>query len=502
MTTRTRARYPWLTRVNAFFEKEVGEIRRQPMLVISLVGGPLLVLMLFGMSFQNSNPTLRTAIVLPSGGIEGIGEERIRELAGWNFQIVSIDEDRAGAEARLRAGQLDVVQVFPADPLAALREGRTPEVEFVSSAISPLEDGWVQYLAYAEVNEINKAILSRQMQSAQAEAVGVEIKIVGAQSALRVVESELSTAQQQQIARDLRDMRDSLLALDRLLELAVGAGSAGSDVQEIRVRIARVDKSLSRIDTLLMAGDIKQERDEVQATLADLARLQTGIQVFVKTPPDEIVSPVQRRYTNIHGQAYAAVVYYAPGVLALLVQHTAVTLGALALVRERLLGALEVFRVAPVNIVQIVVGKYLGYTILIGIASVALVLALLGLGVPILGSPVLLAALLLLLTLASLGVGFLISVVAGSDSQAIQLAMVSLLISIFFSGLFISLDSFARPALAVSYIVPMTHGVAAFRDIMLRGLPPDAGAWWGLGAIAVLSFVLVLVLMRRQMRKS
>ena len=117
-------------------------------------------------------------------------------------------------------------------------------------------------------------------------------------------------------------------------------------------------------------------------------------------------------------------VYYAPGVLALLVQHTAVSLGALALVRERMMGAFELFRVSPANMVQLLIGKYLGYTVFIALASVALAAAMRLLGVPLLGNWFLFALLLLLLTIASLGVGFLISTVAGSDSQAIQFAMI------------------------------------------------------------------------------
>ena len=117
-------------------------------------------------------------------------------------------------------------------------------------------------------------------------------------------------------------------------------------------------------------------------------------------------------------------VYYAPGVLALLVQHTAVSLSALALVRERMMGAFELFRVSPANMVQLLIGKYLGYTVFIALASVALAAAMRLLGVPLLGNWFLFVILLLLLTVASLGVGFLISTVAGSDSQAIQFAMI------------------------------------------------------------------------------
>jgi ABC-2 type transport system permease protein len=161
-----------------------------------------------------------------------------------------------------------------------------------------------------------------------------------------------------------------------------------------------------------------------------------------------------------------------------------------------------VFRVAPVSMTQLLIGKYAGYTLFIALTALVLLGAMLLLGVPLLGSPLLFAALLLLLTLASLGVGFLISAVAGSDSQAIQLAMLTLLLSIFFSGFFIALGSFARPALAVSYLIPMTHGVAGFGNIMLRGIPPTPLTWLGLAALVVITFALVVAITRRQFQKA
>ena len=50
---------------------------------------------------------------------------------------------------------------------------------------------------------------------------------------------------------------------------------------------------------------------------------------------------------RLHGRPPGYIDFYAPAVLALLLQHLAVTFGALSLVREKILGADEIFRVAP-----------------------------------------------------------------------------------------------------------------------------------------------------------
>jgi ABC-2 type transport system permease protein len=492
----------WLIRARAYFRKEVSEIRRQPMLILSLIVGPLLVLIIFGASYQNSTPLLRTAVVLPPGGIPGLDEARIRELAGTNFTIVSVDEDRAGAEARLAAGEIDVVQVLPADIAGSLQESRISTITFVSNAINPLVEGWVQYLAYAEVNEINKSLLRVATRQAQQEAATIRLKVGDAGGVIADLQAGISRAQQEDVRGTLAELIDLIGLLQRNLPPREALAAQSPELADLPERLAGARAGLQAIVAAIDDGTVAERIAELAAARQDLSALDGILELFVNISADVLVAPVAQQYTNIRGAAYAAVIYYAPGVLALLVQHTAITLGALALVRERLMGAFEVFRVAPVSIVQLLAGKYLGYTLFIALSSAILIAAMLPLGVPLLGSWWLFAALLLLLTVASLGVGFLISAVSGSDSQAIQLAMISLLLSIFFSGFFIALDSFARPALIVSAAIPMSHGVAGFQDLMLRGLAPAPGVWASLLAIAAVSFGLVVVVTGRQLKKA
>ncbi|MCX7791839.1 MAG: ABC transporter permease [Chloroflexaceae bacterium] len=492
----------WLIRARAYFLKEVNEIRRQPLLILSLIVGPLLVLILFGATYVNSTPRVRTAVVLPPGGASGISEEQIREVIGLNFDLREITTDRASAEARLAAGDLDLVQIIPENAATALREGASPQIEFISNAINPLVEGWIQYLAYAEVNEINKAILRATAAEAQREATTIRVRVVDAEGKVTELERGVVEARSQAARRDIGEIRATLEALEQVLPSQEFLAAQGGESAQIRPAIERLKTNLDRIDRAIADNKLAEALEEITAAKNDLRLLNGSLEIFVNTPPERLVSPVTRSYRNVRGGAYPAVVYYAPGVLALLVQHTAVTLGALALVRERLMGAFEVFRVAPVNLTQLMLGKYLGYTVFIGLATLALIVAMTILGVPLLGNWLLFAALILLLIVASLGVGFLISALSGSDSQAIQLAMISLLLSIFFSGFFITLDSFAWPALVVAYAIPMTHGLAGFQDVMLRGIAPDLWTWIGLGLIAVITFALVVLITRRQLLKA
>jgi ABC-2 type transport system permease protein len=491
----------WLIRARAYFLKEIYELRRQPLLIVSLIGGPLLVLLLFGAGYVNSNPLLRTAIVLPEGGLSGITEQQIRSQIGLNFRIDEITTDRAAAEAKLRNDELDVVQVIPPRILETVEGGKSPTIEILSNAIDPLSEGWVQYLAYAEANELNKALLREQTVNAQREAEGMQARIDDIRVDLTELNGALSPDRLSQVQDNIRVFRTTLTTLKDRLPSSV---LLSEDSQFIRLRdtLGRLEASLDQIDAAITSGRVEQARERVAGTESDLDQLAGLIDVFVTISPDTVVAPIQQSYSNLRGRAYTSVVYYAPGVLALLVQHTAITLGALALVRERLMGAFEVFRVAPVNITQLLAGKYLGYTLFILLTSAVLIIAMRLIGVPQLGSWLLFFVLLLMLTLASLGVGFVISAVSQSDSQAIQLAMITLLVSIFFSGFFIALSSFAPFALLVSYCIPMTHGLEGFQSIMLRGIAPPLTVWMGLGIIAVVTFALVVMLTKRQLARS
>src|SRR5262249_3442976 len=242
---------------------------------------------------------------------------------------------------------------------------------------------------------------------------------------------------------------------------------------------------VNEINRTVQTQAIQQMQGELQ---------KRGVPITI--PTEVLVSPVQPTYYNIHGAALGLMTFYAPGVLALILQHIAVTFGALSLVRERLLGAMELFRVAPVSLTQVLIGKYLGYTLFIGIIATGLVglLVFTPLAVPFLGSVALFAGLAVLFTLASLGIGFLISTWSSTDSQAVQLSMLVLLISIFFSGFFLPLENFWAPVRVVGYALPLTHAIQSFQNIMLRGRSPSDFSWLMLGIIAALTFLVTSAL--------
>jgi len=203
------------------------------------------------------------------------------------------------------------------------------------------------------------------------------------------------------------------------------------------------------------------------------------------------VSPTDPSYVN----------FYGPAVLALILQHLAVTLTALSMVRERLSGQMDLFRVAPVNSLEVLVGKYLAYALLtLVIAGTVGALMVFGLGVPVLGGYAAALGIVLLLAFASLGVGLLISLVADSERQAVQLSMLVLLASVFFSGFVLPVKDFIGPVQYLSYILPVTHGIATLQETMLRGSVNSWPMVFALAGIGLVLFVASLLRLRLVLR--
>ena len=195
--------------------------------------------------------------------------------------------------------------------------------------------------------------------------------------------------------------------------------------------------------------------------------------------------------------------FYVPGVISLLLQHIALTLAALAIVRERVGGSIELFRAAPVSAFETLLGKTISFMLLSGLLALILtVLVMFGLKVPMMGTWFAYAVVVLALLYTSLAMGFAISTISQTDSQAVQYSMIVLLASIFFSGFFIALSRLLSGVHIVSWLIPATYGTAMLQDVMLRGRLPDSMLLLGLLGYGILLFTFAWWRMRHLMARE
>ncbi len=250
---------------------------------------------------------------------------------------------------------------------------------------------------------------------------------------------------------------------------------------------------------------------EINRTIIEQAVVQgqqyvlqtTGSQTPIAVSPQVVAAPTRAEPRNLAPVSPNVVAYFAPAVLALVLQHMGVTLTALSLVRERLSGAMDIFRVAPVRALEILVGKYLAYAFFNLSIAAGLMFLLVGvLHIPMLGVPADIAAVVVLLSFASLGLGLLISTIVDSERQAVQLSMLVLLASVFFSGFVLPLDQFITPLRIAAYSLPVTHGIQLLQDLMLRGGTNQRWELLVLGGIGVVLFLLTSMTVRRNLRSA
>lgn len=486
----------------SFFMKEFHDVRRQPRLMLSLVGGPLLVLAAFGATFRSANPYIRTILVWPENGIPGVSQEQAMDFIGQNFTVVEVTTDKAAALAMLQAGDADVLQVIP--DLASFQPGSEsrPKIEVIARTIDPNAEAWIRSLAFGETNFINQKLLSQEASLAQSEGRELLPVLEQSLSEFEQLSQSLqpeSLARAQELSTELRDLLAAFLAF--LPPESNATASLAPELSKLHNDIVVLFDDLSELEKVLKEGEFVSQFERLNSTVEEISTLQGTIQVFVEIPPENIISPVQQTYTNLRGAPFSLVVFYAPSVLALLVQHLAITLASLGLVRERQMGAFEMFRVSPLKFAPILLGKAVAYISYVAVAGVLLTVLLGLLKVPLPSSYGAYLALLLLLATTSAGIGFLISALSRTDSQAIQLTMLVLLLSIFFTGFFLPITGFAWPAWIIALLIPMTYAIEGFQYLMLAGDPVNWFVWFGLGFITLLSYGAVLLIMRRQYRK-
>jgi ABC-2 type transport system permease protein len=125
-----------------------------------------------------------------------------------------------------------------------------------------------------------------------------------------------------------------------------------------------------------------------------------------------------------------------------------------------------------------------------------------GFGIPLIGDLAGVALAIGLLLLASLGVGLLIAMISDSERQAVQLSLLVLLASVFFSGFVLDIEEFSEPVRGIAYALPVTHGIRLLQDLMLRGSSNQLWEFAVLGLIAAVTLVAAWALLRRSMTSA
>jgi len=206
----------------------------------------------------------------------------------------------------------------------------------------------------------------------------------------------------------------------------------------------------------------------------------SGVPAFDKVEVRNYYNPERRSAVNI-----------VPGLVGVILTMTMVLFTAVAIVREKERGNMELLINTPVKTTELMLGKITPY-IIIGLIQLVIILALgwYFFQVPIRGSllHVLIASLVFIAT--NLSLGLLLSTLAGTQFQAMQMTFFFFLPSILLSGFMFPFDGMPPFARYIAEVLPLTHFNRLIRGIVLRGA--DVMTMWQ--ELAALTVFLVLTL--------
>ena len=160
-----------------------------------------------------------------------------------------------------------------------------------------------------------------------------------------------------------------------------------------------------------------------------------------------------------------------PGLIAMLLNMTLISMTAVAITRERERGTLENLLAMPARPVEVMIGKIFPFVIIAYLQTfVILLVSHLLFGMPVEGSFFLLAAALGVYILANLAIGFTISTFATNQLQAMQMTFFYFMPALLLSGFLFPFRGMPAWAQWLGSVFPMTHALRIIRGIVLKGI--------------------------------
>lgn len=236
-------------------------------------------------------------------------------------------------------------------------------------------------------------------------------------------------------------------------------------------------------DTVVQSAALQLAQVPVDTTSAASARAV----LQHRLGPDQVQNPIG--VLAFYNPQRRSAINIVPGLIGVILTMTMVLFTGVAIVRERERGNMELLIATPLSRSELMIGKVLPYAV-IGLVQTTVVLAL-GVwlfDVPVRGGVLDVYVAAVLLILANLTLGLLISTKAQSQFQAMQMTFFVFLPSILLSGFMFPFAGMPTAIQWLAEVLPLTHFLRIIRGVMLRGarlgeLWPDVLALLGFTAV-------------------
>ncbi|ODA39762.1 ABC transporter permease [Desulfosporosinus sp. BG] len=166
-----------------------------------------------------------------------------------------------------------------------------------------------------------------------------------------------------------------------------------------------------------------------------------------------------------------SMVFNIPALIGLILQNVIAMLTSFSIVREKERGTMEQLVVTPIRSLELLLGKLLPF-VFIGFVSLSLILAtgIFWFGVMPIGSIPLLILLSTIFLITILAIGLLISSIAKTQLQAMQMTFILILPSILLSGFIFPRETMPKLLQIMGGLLPLTYFLKIVRGIFLKGV--------------------------------
>ena len=307
---------------------------------------------------------------------------------------------------------------------------------------------------------------------------------------------ESRTLIQRFAASDVFAVKGSVLSKNELYE-AIQGGKARVGIRIPYDYARQLQNGGSATVLVLVDGSDSTVAAQAVSTATGVALQQSLAQVL---PTGNM--PIEVRPSVLYNPATRSANFFVPGLIGILLQVMTILLIALSLVRERERGTLEQLTMTPVAPLGLMVGKMIPYGVMAfgELCAILIVMRVVFL-VPIHGNVLELLVLSLPFLLTVLGIGLVISTKAHTQAEAFQLAMGTILPSVFLSGYIFLIENMPPFFRAVSAIIPTTYYIRILRGIILRGAG-ISNLWRESVILTLMGCAAILVAARQFVRQS
>lgn len=189
---------------------------------------------------------------------------------------------------------------------------------------------------------------------------------------------------------------------------------------------------------------------------------------------------------------------FVPGVMAMVLMLICVMMTAIAIVKEKELGTMEILLVSPFRPIMVILSKAVPYFILslVNLATI-LLLSVFAMDLPIKGSLLLLVAESALFIVCCLTLGILISINTASQQVAMLVSLVGMLMpTMIFSGFMFPIENMPEALQVISNAVPSKWYYIIVKNVMIKGLGFSA-VWKETAILLGITLLLLLVSLRK-----